>query len=281
VPRQQMQFISNAIIYARPTIIFGASIGPFNDMPAVQKEMRELLNRCLLIVSRESLTTNYLSDLGIKTKVITAGDPAFLMQPRKPLLTKSQSIFITSDFIGMNFSPIMQRMLGADNASRLVIEIIEKCISAFKYRVLLIPHVHLPPYNSDYFFMKGLMNKLSPSLSDWVDIMPLLPAPEIKWVISKARMFIGARTHSTIAAFSSFIPTLTLSYSRKAKGINLDLFGDSKWMISMHELEINSFLDIMKQMNENRYVIADSLRYAIDRQTLSANNSFTELKSLF
>ena len=49
---------------------------------------------------------------------------------------------------------------------------------------------------------------------------------KLKYVISKCRAFIGARTHATIAAYSSMIPTLVVGYSVKARGIAKDLFGD-------------------------------------------------------
>lgn len=39
------------------------------------------------------------------------------------------------------------------------------------------------------------------------------------------RFFIGARTHATIAAYSSCVPTLVIGYSIKAKGIAKDIFG--------------------------------------------------------
>lgn len=41
-------------------------------------------------------------------------------------------------------------------------------------------------------------------------------------------MFIGARTHATIAAYSSLVPTLVVGYSVKARGIARDLFGTEK-----------------------------------------------------
>ena len=37
--------------------------------------------------------------------------------------------------------------------------------------------------------------------------------------------FVGARTHSTIAAYSSGVPTLVIGYSVKSRGIATDLFG--------------------------------------------------------
>ena len=56
-------------------------------------------------------------------------------------------------------------------------------------------------------------------------IPPIYNAPETKWIISKMKFFAGARTHSTIAALSSYVPTLSFAYSIKAKGINKDIFG--------------------------------------------------------
>ena len=48
---------------------------------------------------------------------------------------------------------------------------------------------------------------------------------QLKGFIARCRFFIGARTHATIAAYSSGIPTLVLGYSLKSKGIAKDLFG--------------------------------------------------------
>ena len=48
---------------------------------------------------------------------------------------------------------------------------------------------------------------------------------ELKGYIARCRMFIGARTHATIAAYSSCVPTLVLGYSVKSKGIARDIFG--------------------------------------------------------
>ena len=44
-------------------------------------------------------------------------------------------------------------------------------------------------------------------------------------MISVAAFFVGARTHATIAAYSTCVPTLAAGYSIKARGIATDLFG--------------------------------------------------------
>ena len=47
---------------------------------------------------------------------------------------------------------------------------------------------------------------------------------QLKYDISKCRFFVGARTHATIAAYSTCVPTLVVGYSVKSRGIARDLF---------------------------------------------------------
>lgn len=65
---------------------------------------------------------------------------------------------------------------------------------------------------------------------------PLLNACQLKHVLAHCRFFIGARTHATIAALSTGVPTLSISYSIKARGINLDLFGHEKYVLPVSSL---------------------------------------------
>lgn len=61
---------------------------------------------------------------------------------------------------------------------------------------------------------------------------------ELKGYIARCRMFIGARTHATIAAYSSLVPTLAVGYSVKAKGIAKDLFGSyENYVIPVQQLQ--------------------------------------------
>ena len=45
----------------------------------------------------------------------------------------------------------------------------------------------------------------------------------LKNIISNCHYFMGARTHSTIAALSSYVPTISIAYSIKAFGINEEI----------------------------------------------------------
>ncbi|MFN9971614.1 MAG: polysaccharide pyruvyl transferase family protein, partial [Phycisphaerae bacterium] len=59
----------------------------------------------------------------------------------------------------------------------------------------------------------------------------VLNARESKWAISQCSVFAGARTHSTIAGMSSATPTISMSYSMKARGINQDVFDSQRYCI--------------------------------------------------
>ena len=60
---------------------------------------------------------------------------------------------------------------------------------------------------------------------------------ELKGFIARCRFFVGARTHATIAAYSSCVPTLVLGYSVKSRGIATDIFGtDEKYVLPVQSL---------------------------------------------
>ena len=81
-------------------------------------------------------------------------------------------------------------------------------------------------------------------------------AEELKGYISRCRFFIGARTHSTIAAYSSCVPTLVVGYSIKANGLAKDIFGTiDNFVCPVQTLDneediLNKFIYILK--NENK-----------------------------
>jgi len=56
------------------------------------------------------------------------------------------------------------------------------------------------------------------------------------------RFFIGARTHATIAAYSTLVPTMVLGYSVKSKGIAKDIFGEEKLVLNLSEISDSSKL---------------------------------------
>jgi polysaccharide pyruvyl transferase WcaK-like protein len=85
---------------------------------------------------------------------------------------------------------------------------------------------------------------------------------ELKGYIARCRMFIGARTHSTIAAYSSCVPTLVVGYSVKAKGIAKDIFGTyENYVVPVQTLENqDDLIRAFKWMKANENDIRNHLR---------------------
>ena len=56
-------------------------------------------------------------------------------------------------------------------------------------------------------------------------MVPDMDCRRLKGIIAGCSFFVGSRTHATIAAYSSCVPTLVLGYSVKSRGIARDLLG--------------------------------------------------------
>ena len=85
---------------------------------------------------------------------------------------------------------------------------------------------------------------------------------ELKYLISNCRFFLGARTHATIAAYSTGVPTLVLGYSVKSRGIARDLFGTEEgYVLPVQKLTrpeelTKAFLRLMDQEEQIRSHLA-------------------------
>ncbi|HEG42723.1 MAG TPA: polysaccharide pyruvyl transferase family protein [Phycisphaerales bacterium] len=220
-----------------PMVIWGASVGPFIKLPEYEKYMAKHL-KDVHIMAREPETVRYLANLGLTENVYRVGDPAFLMESREP---EGIDFQIEPDSIGLNLSPLMARFIkrtagSPDKWKNLSAEILNNIIKKTDRNIYLIPHVMGYPGNNDYLFLKDVLSQVSDKSERVTLIPPIYSAPELKWIISKMAIFAGARMHSTIAAFSSFIPTLSFAYSIKAKGMNEDIFGHNNYCISPEDL---------------------------------------------
>lgn len=184
------------------------------------------------ISARESLTYELLRKVGIRNVGLTP-DSAFTLPGEKLPLPLG---FREGNTIGLNISPlILQKEKNSgmvmQNCERLIEYVLEKTDCA----VALIPHVVWQD-NDDRTVLQLLYNQFQST--GRVALIEDCNCMQLKGYISRCRFFIGARTHATIAAYSSLIPTLVLGYSIKSKGIAKDLFGtDQHYVLPVQSLE--------------------------------------------
>jgi polysaccharide pyruvyl transferase WcaK-like protein len=254
-----------------PTVIWAASIGPFSSRPPWERRFAELLRRMDLITVREPLTQAYLEGMGVRDNVRRVADPAFLLPTCPTELPEEIERALQAGAIGLNLAPQMIRYNGLSardwmsEAARMVAEVRLKTTLP----IVLIPHVmmspRLAPVNDDYEFMKALLERLPAHARDriWLYDARLDDCRQIKWVISRLRVFAGSRTHSTIAALSSGVPTFCIGYSVKARGINLDIFGHEQWVSHVSQLSAGRLAERIETLLAQETAVRSHLRSVI------------------
>lgn len=232
------------------TVLFGCSLEPelLKD-PAVVEDMR----RYALITPRESITTEALAAAGVTENVRQFPDPAFFLQPEETPLPQG---FVPGNTVGVNISPMIVRN---ESKAGITIEnyrkLIDYILTTTDCSIALIPHV-MWKYNDDRLTIEELYNVYQGN--GRVVKLPDLSCQKVKFVIANCRLFVGARTHATIAAYSSQVPTLVVGYSVKARGIARDLFGSEEhYVLPVQKLQEpedlkNAFSWILERENDIR-----------------------------
>lgn len=210
------------------TVLWGASIEPdMLDEPDILQD----ISQYDLIFARESLTYQALLKHGLEGKTYLYPDPAFAMKIKK---RNVQDDVFSGPVVGINISPLIMKYTEEGNKIKQgYIDIVRYVLDHTSYRIALIPHV-VKRNNNDLDVINCLAEEIA---DDRICIIEDGSAEELKYVISKCEFFVGARTHSTIAAYSSCVPTLVIGYSVKARGIAKDIFGtDEKYVIDVRTL---------------------------------------------
>lgn len=270
------------------TVLLGCSIEPEllkRGQETQTNPILEDLSRYHLIIARESLTYEALCDaferrreqsngnnnsnnnrniLNIRStsniqitpdfpRIVQIPDPAFTLgYVRK----KVPDGFWKGNTVGVNVSPLIQKSETVPGITMKCYEqLIEWIIGHTDMQIALIPHV-VWKNNDDRKPLSELYEKYK-STERLVQI-PDGSCEELKGYISQCRFFVGARTHATIAAYSTCVPTLVVGYSVKAAGIAQDLFGSQEhYVLPVQSLKdpqdlVCEFQWLMEQENSIR-----------------------------
>ncbi len=217
--------------HASKTVFWGCSV----EEQFLSPEVKEDLSKFDLITAREPITYSLLRKYNSNT--IKVADPAFLLEREDLPLPEG---FIEGNTIGINISPLISKYASEEVIVKNYEELIRFIIKETSMNVCLIPHV-VWSQNDD-----SLLNeRLYKTFKDTERIVKVddCNCQQLKGYIARCRLFIGARTHATIAAYSSRIPTLVVGYSVKSRGIAEDLFGtDEGYVIPVQSLKENQDL---------------------------------------
>lgn len=212
------------------TVLWGCSVEP--DVLKDSDIANDIKNYDL-ITARETISYTALKQINPNTKLVS--DPAFCLKKENVELP---SEFIDGNTVGINISPMVLKNEAVSGITMSNYKnLIEYIIDNTNMSIALIPHVVWED-NDDRIPLMELYNEYANS--GRVVKIEDCSCEKLKGYISHCRFFVGARTHATIAAYSSCVPTLVVGYSVKARGIARDLFGTEDGYV-MPVQELNNY----------------------------------------
>ena len=204
------------------TVLWGCSIEPSVLKGAVIEDLKSYD----LITVRESLSYEGLKNVGIADNLLLCPDPAFQLDTMEVNLPEG---FDKSNTIGINVSPLVSTC--GNLVMENYLELIKYILEDSSNKILLIPHV-IKEETDDRETLRFLMEQFAGN--ERIKMLDDSNCMALKGTISKCRLFVGARTHATIAAYSTCVPTLAVGYSVKARGIARDIFGtEENYVVSV------------------------------------------------
>ena len=199
------------------TVLWGCSVEPgLLENPVVAED----LGGFDLITARETISYEALK--AVNPNTVLVADPAFTLERRDLPLPDG---WVEGKMVGINASPLILTSGGGKLVMEAYRNLIRRILDTTDLNVVLVPHV-VWESNDDRKVLAPLHEEFRST--GRVILLDDHNCTELKGYIARCRMFIGARTHSTIAAYSQCVPTLVLGYSVKSRGIARDLFGSEE-----------------------------------------------------
>lgn len=210
------------------TILMGCSVEP----KTLSEEILEDMKLYDTIYCRESMTYEALASYGFKNLKLQSDSAFFLDRVDLPL----PEGFVEKRVVGVNLSPlVLQKGVSSEMVMKNYMGLIDCILSQTDMNVVLIPHV-VWSSNDDRAPLKELYDKFYDS--GRIAMLEDHNAEELKGYIARCKYVVAARTHASIAAYSTKVPTLVVGYSIKARGIAKDLLGtDEGYVVPVQSLE--------------------------------------------
>lgn len=221
----------------RRLLLLPQTYGPFKN-PACRAQAREAVLGAKQAWSRDLRSHDILKDLlgaDFDPKIHRTGvDMAFglaqLAPPQPVIDALSDWLDSRTPMVGLNVSGMVWGNDGSSAASfgfkadyrELLRRLLEWILDTSDVNILLVPHV---------FGLDGDTKTDSAASAELKALLPARHAPrvriapdlpneqQLKWLIARTQWFAGTRMHATIAGMSSAVPTASISYSDKARGV--------------------------------------------------------------
>ncbi len=257
-----MQYIIMSMLN-KPYIFLPQTVTPFKRQLS-EHLAKFVLNKSTLIMARENETAKYLETIGIdKRKIFLIPDMAFVMDPCSlehiNKILKEESVEENQNVIGITLRDIVKD----GNLDKLTYEkyvdnmrkMIDYLIRHFDATVLLIPHIGIDHSKRE---INDVLNGIKNKNRIYCINRHEYATEELKGIIGRCDLFIGAYMHANIAALSMCVPTVGLGYSYKFQGI-FEMMDQKKYVLNHKNLTYEELISKVEDAWNNREKIRKEL----------------------
>lgn len=233
----------------KPLVLCPQTYGPYKSGFS-KRIAKKIFKKANFVCSRDKLSANVVKELSGRNIPVYC-DVAFGLSTDPKIKVEKNKLNV-----GINISALLwSGGYNGQNQFELKTDYQEYCrnliarlLEEQKYNVHLIPHVYsenMPEVENDYLTCQKIKQEFPETF-----LAEMYSDPEqIKGYISQMDYFIGARMHSTIAAFSTGVVTVPFSYSHKFEGLYSTL--DYPYVIKAREMDTREAFDMTMEYINN------------------------------
>ncbi len=263
-----VDFCERAIRKGKRVIVYGGSVGPFGEYVKARNYYSKYLCKYSLILCREWDSIKYLESIGIRN-VLFFPDPAFQVKGSNLCGEKENRIAV-------NLSPLSffeyYGGISDDIYSRLA-EMLDRIIERYAIDILLVPHVIAQdPMDNDLEFLRKIF-ECSKSKEHIIIADYKGGFLGIKRQLDTCKLTIAARMHCAINSIVESVPTIFISYSQKSIGMCEYIYGDSKYVIRIEDID-----KILQKIMDEMLVDIDRIENQLRIRTIEIEKEYNDGK---
>lgn len=256
-----------------PLILGPQTYGPFENEKN-KRYAKKVIENAACVISRDQKSADYIKFFSDKEVLVTT-DLAFMLPYDKREKKSNAKIKV-----GVNISSLLvkNKLESTDSKFQLSVDYdayIDSILKALseneQYEIHLIPHVG---EDAGYLFASKFPNAI---------LHNAFTTPiEAKNCISQMDVFIGARMHATVAAFSTGVATIPTAYSRKFSGLYNNL--GYSYVVDLQSMDITAAvertMDYVKRYKELQAKGTESMQFIKNKSESTIQILSEQFKSI-
>ncbi|MCU7848062.1 MAG: polysaccharide pyruvyl transferase family protein [Candidatus Thiodiazotropha sp. (ex Lucinoma kastoroae)] len=275
-------------LLAKPVVLYASTIIPPHPYQSTWKiRFRNwfnhfVLSRASMITLRESLSYDYIKELGVEqsgTQVECHADLAFILPPvgEKEIdrIFKAEKLLNERPLIGVAFSQRKLEFAFPDISSKVerqqkalvpIIKMIDYLTDELGATVVFIPHSIGPTPKVDDRITADWIQERASSPEKLAILRNDYTPNELKGLASRLDLTIGARLHFTIDAISQGVPSLLITHREdfRCHGIIGETLDQKDYIYNIEDIHEETLIPLVRKLWENRKEVRV---YLLDQMT--------------